>query len=103
MRGDDDLAGEDHAAVLRLHPAGVAVVDGGDPRALAHVRAVAGDPVGHGEEELARVELELVVEAHRARHLPREVDRVDELRGQAGLPRGVDLLAQLPEVAGSSA
>ena len=39
--GDDDLAGDHLAAVLGLHAARVAVVDGGDTRALAHVRAVA--------------------------------------------------------------
>ena len=45
------------------------------------------------------MELGLVVEAHGAGHVPREVDVVDELGVEAGGPRGGDLVAQLVEVA----
>ena len=59
---------------------------GGHPRALAHVRAVAGDVIGEGEQELARVELQLVVQPHRAGHGPRQAGVRDPFEREPGLP-----------------
>ena len=57
------------------------------------------DRVGDPEQEAARVELGLVGQPHGAGDVPGQVDVVDELGGQPGGARGVDLLAQLLHVA----
>ena len=91
-----------HHHVIRAHPRAArraqrAGVEPRDPGALVERAAQRrGEPVG----VLHRVELGLVVEAHRAGDREREIQLLGERRRQAQLARDLGLLAQLSGLRG---
>jgi hypothetical protein len=97
VRGQDHVGGADVVAV-RLGDARRVVLDVVGARVLEDAAAVAVHQPGQGQAVAARMELRLVVEAHRGLHRPRQVGLIGVAGGQAGLLGGFDLLLDLAGV-----
>ncbi|MGY3334573.1 hypothetical protein ACVW0K_000672 [Streptomyces filamentosus] len=68
VRGEDDVVGADGGPALDRDPGTGALPDLGDPGVLVDPHAARGQVLGQGEQEAARMELELVVHPHGRRH-----------------------------------
>ncbi len=92
---DDHVVGHHHLPLLGLDARRLAVLDVCGLRVLEDVAALTGDLLRDRDEELARVELGLVLDPDRPRHLPRKVGHGREARLEPGAQRGLDLVLDL--------